>query len=75
MQALAGAGLPATPEAAARFLQYVNASPTPFHAVHNAALRLESAGFKKVAIAYCTRDTCSAVLTNLIDQREGRLGG
>jgi len=38
----------ATPEAATRFVQYVNASPTPFHAVHNAALRLESAGFKKI---------------------------
>jgi aspartyl aminopeptidase len=38
----------ATPEAATRFVQYVNASPTPFHAVHNAALRLESAGFKRV---------------------------
>ena len=37
-----------TPEAATRFVQYVNASPTPFHAVHNAAVRLESAGFKKV---------------------------
>ena len=36
------------PEAATRFLKFVNASPTPFHAVHNAALRLEKAGFKKV---------------------------
>jgi aspartyl aminopeptidase len=42
------AGLPAVPEAATRFLQFVNASPTPFHAVHNAALRLEKAGFRKV---------------------------
>lgn len=36
------------PEAATRFLKFVNASPTPFHAVHNAALRLEKAGFKKI---------------------------
>ena len=36
------------PEAATRLLQFVNASPTPFHAVHNAALRLEKAGFAKV---------------------------
>ena len=40
--------LPAAPEAAARLVQFVNASPTPFHAVHNAALRLENAGFAKV---------------------------
>ncbi|KAI0069151.1 aspartyl aminopeptidase [Artomyces pyxidatus] len=36
------------PEAATRFLHFVNASPTPFHAVYNAALRLEKAGFRKV---------------------------
>ncbi|PPQ64708.1 hypothetical protein CVT24_008335 [Panaeolus cyanescens] len=36
------------PEAALRFLKFVNASPTPFHAVNNAALRLEKAGFKKI---------------------------
>ena len=42
------ASFPAAPEAATRFLQFVNASPTPFHAVHNAALRLEKAGFRKV---------------------------
>ena len=40
--------IPAGPEAATRFVQFVNASPTPFHAVHNAALRLEKAGFAKV---------------------------
>lgn len=36
------------PEAASRFIQFVNASPTPFHAVQNAILRLEKAGFRKV---------------------------
>lgn len=36
------------PEAASRFVQFVNASPTPFHAVQNAILRLEKAGFRKV---------------------------
>ncbi|KAJ7276307.1 aspartyl aminopeptidase [Mycena haematopus] len=36
------------PEAAHRFLSFVNASPTPFHAVHNAIVRLEKAGFQKV---------------------------
>ncbi|KAI0082586.1 aspartyl aminopeptidase [Panus rudis PR-1116 ss-1] len=35
-------------EAAQRFLNFVNASPTPFHAVRCAAERLESAGFKKI---------------------------
>lgn len=36
------------PEAARRFLTFINASPTPFHAVHNAGIRLEAAGFRKV---------------------------
>lgn len=41
---------PYSPEAATRFLKFVNASPTPFHAVHNAAQRLEGAGFEKVVV-------------------------
>ena len=36
------------PEAASKFINFVNASPTAFHAVHNAAQRLEKAGFRKV---------------------------
>ena len=40
---------PPSPEAATRFLKFVNASPTPFHAVHNAAVQLEKAGFQKVS--------------------------
>ncbi|RDB22654.1 Aspartyl aminopeptidase [Hypsizygus marmoreus] len=39
---------PNGPEAAVRFLKFVNASPTPFHAVDNAAARLEKAGFQKL---------------------------
>ncbi|KIL70156.1 hypothetical protein M378DRAFT_156218 [Amanita muscaria Koide BX008] len=39
---------PSAPEAATRFLSFVNASPTPFHAVHNAAIHLEKAGFRKI---------------------------
>ncbi|KAK0468321.1 peptidase M18 [Desarmillaria tabescens] len=39
---------PSSPEAATRLLAFLNASPTPFHAVHNAAVRLESAGFRKL---------------------------
>lgn len=39
---------PTVPEAAKRFLAFINASPTPFHAVQNAAVRLEEAGFRKV---------------------------
>ncbi|KIJ70193.1 hypothetical protein HYDPIDRAFT_77532 [Hydnomerulius pinastri MD-312] len=39
---------PTAPEAAKRFLTFINASPTPFHAIQNAATRLEAAGFRKV---------------------------
>ncbi|KAH7887840.1 peptidase M18 [Phlebopus sp. FC_14] len=39
---------PSAPEAAKRFLTFINASPTPFHAIHNAAARLEAAGFHRV---------------------------
>jgi len=34
--------------AAQRFLKFVNASPTAYHAVRNAVLRLEKAGFTKL---------------------------
>ena len=34
--------------AAQRFIKFVNASPTPYHAVKNAARRLEEAGFSKL---------------------------
>ncbi|KAI9056590.1 aspartyl aminopeptidase [Trametes sanguinea] len=36
------------PEAAHRLLDFVNASPTPFHAVQVASARLEKAGFQKI---------------------------
>ena len=39
----------AGPEAAHRLLDFVNASPTPYHAVRAASARLENAGFQKVA--------------------------
>jgi aspartyl aminopeptidase len=42
---------PAAPEAATRLLKFVNASPSPFHAVHNASLRLEKSGFQKVFVS------------------------
>ncbi|KAI0091919.1 aspartyl aminopeptidase [Irpex rosettiformis] len=38
----------AGPEAATRLIDFVNASPTPFHAVRTAAARLENAGFRKI---------------------------
>ncbi|KAF8492108.1 aspartyl aminopeptidase [Gautieria morchelliformis] len=38
----------AGPPAAHAFLDFVNASPTPFHAVHVAARRLEKSGFHKL---------------------------
>ncbi|KAI0660886.1 aspartyl aminopeptidase [Cubamyces menziesii] len=36
------------PEAAHKLLDFVNASPTPFHAVQAASARLEKAGFQKI---------------------------
>ena len=39
----------AGPEAAHKLLDFVNASPTPYHAVRAASARLEKAGFQKVA--------------------------
>ncbi|KAJ7507697.1 aspartyl aminopeptidase [Mycena galericulata] len=36
------------PRGCSPLLAFVNASPTPFHAVHNAIARLEKAGFQKV---------------------------
>lgn len=32
------------------FLDFVNASPTPFHAVRSAKLRLEKAGFNQIKV-------------------------
>jgi hypothetical protein len=32
------------------FTDFLNASPTPFHAVHSAKLRLEKAGFKQIKV-------------------------
>lgn len=37
-----------SPAAAKAFVNFVNASPTPFHAVQNAASLLEKAGFTRV---------------------------
>lgn len=63
---------PISPEAATRFLSFVNASPTPFHAVHNAIVHLEKAGFEKVLEK--VRFVASAPRL-CIDLPEGRLGG
>ena len=41
------------PEAAHKFVDFVNASPTPFHAVQTASARLESAGFQKAGGVSC----------------------
>lgn len=40
--------------AANAFVHYVNASPTPFHAVAVAAERLENSGFRKVIFSHVT---------------------
>ena len=34
---------------ASSFLKYLNASPSPFHAVHEASLKLLAAGFTKLS--------------------------
>ncbi|KAI7847172.1 peptidase M18 [Circinella umbellata] len=38
-----------TPAEALDFIQFLNASPSPFHAVHEASQRLENAGFEKIS--------------------------
>jgi len=35
------------------FTEFLNASPTPFHAVQSAKLRLEKAGFKQIKVCDC----------------------
>lgn len=37
-----------TPKEALDFIHFLNASPSPFHAVHEASVRLENAGFEKI---------------------------
>ncbi|KAI5478588.1 aspartyl aminopeptidase [Pseudohyphozyma bogoriensis] len=37
------------PAAAQRFIKFVNAAPTPFHAVHEAVQRLKDAGFERLS--------------------------
>ncbi|KAI1117088.1 aspartyl aminopeptidase-like protein [Nemania sp. NC0429] len=49
---------PPPPKSALDFLDFVNASPTPFHAVHQSIARLEKAGF----VAVRERDNWSSTL-------------
>lgn len=35
------------------FTDFLNASPTPFHAVQSSKLRLEKAGFKQIKVRGC----------------------
>ncbi|KAI0879511.1 aspartyl aminopeptidase-like protein [Hypoxylon argillaceum] len=48
----------APPKSALEFLDFVNASPTPYHAVHEAIVRLEKAGFTAIK----ERDNWSSTL-------------
>lgn len=61
------------PKAAYRLLEFVNASPTPFHAVDAASKRLDSAGFKK-ACPTKLEDWNSDLLNILADQGSRLLG-
>lgn len=40
-------------ERAEDFVSFLNASPTPYHAVHSAKQRLEKAGFKQIRVCIC----------------------
>lgn len=42
------------------FTEFLNASPTPFHAVQSSKLRLEKAGFKQIKV--CDLVECIAML-------------
>ncbi|KAI0023182.1 peptidase [Xylariomycetidae sp. FL0641] len=48
----------APPDSARDFLDFVNASPTPYHAVHSSITRLEKAGFTQIK----ERDSWSSTL-------------
>lgn len=41
--------IPEAPPAALRLIDFINASPTPFHAVHEAVVRLEKSGFSRLS--------------------------
>ncbi|KAI9313244.1 peptidase M18 [Dichotomocladium elegans] len=45
----ASATAAAPPAEAIDFIDFVNSSPSPFHAVHEAAVRLENAGFQRLS--------------------------
>ena len=62
------------PEAAHRLLSFVNASPTPFHAVTAASAILEKAGFSKVNNSGVRDNRPSCLTQSHLDSRAGRLG-
>ena len=62
-------------EVANRFLSFVNSAPTPFHAVLQAALRLEKAGFVKVIYHRLNHTDCTCefdALPRLRNSMNGR---
>lgn len=51
-------------QAAQDFLTFVDASPTPFHAVHSAKEKLEKAGFKHIKVGLLSSQSMT-ILTSL----------
>ncbi len=62
--------LTSTTAAAKDFLSFVNASPTPFHAVKWVKERLGKAGFQEIKVSSPINKLCKWMANSLVDRRK-----
>ncbi len=60
-------------DAAKKLVNFLNESPTPFHATQNAAIRLEESGFKKASFAYISRNWFLSISVDCRDRKLGKI--